>query len=190
MASRTRGLRPPHGSARQVGMGLLVVALGCSQTTTERLGLPEPSTVEKVDLERYAGTWYEIARFPNSFQEGCANTTATYTLRDDGRVGVLNRCLRDGEVDTATGYAEVVDPKTRSKLEVTFFWPFSGDYWIVDLADDYSYAAVADPGRDYLWILSRTPTLPKATYERIVEGLREQGFEVGRLERTPQKAGS
>jgi apolipoprotein D and lipocalin family protein len=142
-----------------------------------------------VDLERYLGTWYEIASFPHPFQRGCTATTATYSKRPDGEIDVLNRCRRgslDGEEDSARGRARVVDPATNAKLEVTFFWPFWGDYWILDLGPDYEYAVVGHPCREYLWILSRTPTLPGPVYDGILARLREQGYEVERLNRTLQ----
>jgi apolipoprotein D and lipocalin family protein len=162
---------------------------GCASTTTERLHLPALETVPHVDLARYLGTWYEIASFPQSFQRGCTATTATYTLRDDGQLDVLNRCRLgspDGEEKTARGRARVVDRSTNAKLEVSFFRPFWGAYWIIDLAPDYSYAVVGHPGRDYLWILSRTPTMSDETYQRIVARLRAQGYETSRLVRTVQ----
>lgn len=169
----------------------LVALLGCTPSTTERLGLPPLTTVARVDLGRYTGTWYEIASFPQSFQRGCTGTTATYTLRADGEIDVLNRCYKDtldGELDTAQGRARVVDTVTKAKLEVSFFRPFWGDYWIIDLADDYSYAVVGHPGRDYLWILSRTPAMPDETYAAIIERLKGKGYETGRLVRTLQIA--
>jgi len=174
--------------------GLLLGALasiGCATTTTSRLDLPELRTVPSVDLGRYLGTWYEIASFPQHFQRGCTGTTATYALRADGEIDVLNRCRKgglDGEEASARGRARVVDRSTNAKLEVSFFRPFWGDYWIVDLGPDYEYAAVGHPGRDYLWILARTPTLDGAVYQGIVGRLREQGYEVERLVRTAQRA--
>lgn len=164
--------------------------MGCTPTTTQRLGLPPLETVARVDLSRYAGTWYEIASFPQSFQRGCTATTASYTLRPDGDVDVLNRCRKgslDGPEKTAQGRARVVDRSTNAKLEVSFFRPFWGDYWIVDLAGDYSYAAVGHPGRDYLWILSRAPTMDEATYQGIVARLGAKGYETSRLVRTLQR---
>lgn len=163
---------------------------GCSTSTTERLGLPPLETVPRVDLARYVGTWYEIASFPQSFQKGCVATTATYTLRDDGDVDVLNRCRKDaldGPEKSARGRARVVDAATGAKLEVSFFRPFWGDYWIVDLGAGYDYAVVGHPGRDYLWILSRTPTMPEATYEGILERLESQRYDTSRLRRTLQR---
>jgi apolipoprotein D and lipocalin family protein len=172
---------------------LMLAALvlgGCGTTATERLRLPELKTVAGVDLQRYLGTWYDIASFPQSFQEGCTGSTATYALRDDGQIDVVNRCRKgslDGEEDVAEGRARVVDASTNAKLEVSFFRPFWGEYWIVDLGADYEYAVVGHPSRDYLWILSRTPTMDAAVYEGILERLRAQGYEVDRLVRTPQR---
>jgi apolipoprotein D and lipocalin family protein len=162
---------------------------GCASNTTARLGLPELRTVPHVELARYLGTWYDIASFPQRFQAGCTGTTATYTLRSDGEVDVLNRCRKgslSGTEETAQGRARVVDRSTNAKLEVSFFRPFWGDYWIIDLGPDYEYAVVGHPGRDYLWILSRTPTMDTAMYDAILARLRAQGYEVERLERTLQ----
>jgi apolipoprotein D and lipocalin family protein len=169
-----------------------LVAAGCATSTTDRLRLPPLQTVAHVELSRYLGTWYEIANFPQSFQRGCTATTATYTLRDDGDIDVLNRCRKgslDGEEKSALGRARVVVRCTNAKLEVSFFRPFWGDYWIINLADDYSYAVVGHPGRDYLWILARTPAMSEATYQSIVARLQVQGYETSRLVRTLQPAG-
>ena len=170
----------------------LALSAGCATSTTKRLRLPPLQTVAHVDLSRYLGTWYEIANFPQSFQRGCTATTATYTLRADGDIDVLNRCRKgsvDGEEKSALGRARVVDRATNAKLEVSFFRPFWGDYWIIDLSDDYSYAVVGHPGRDYLWILARTPTMAEATYQSLVTRLQAQGYETSRLVRTLQAAG-
>ena len=166
---------------------------GCAKTTTARLGLPELRTVPRVDLQRYLGTWYDIASFPQRFQLGCTGTTATYTLRGEGEINVLNRCRKGsltGKEDSAQGRARVVDHATNAKLEVSFFRPFWGDYWIVDLGANYEYAVVGHPSRDYLWILSRKPTMEDTVYAGILGRLRAQGYEVERLNRTPQQAGS
>ena len=173
-------------------LGVLAMA-GCATSTTKRLGLAELRTVQHVDLARYVGTWYDIASFPQRFQRGCTGTSATYTIRSDGGVDVLNRC-RDGSLigkeRLARGRARVVDRSTNAKLKVSFFRPFWGDYWIIDLGPDYEYAVVGHPGRDYLWILSRTPTIAPAVYDGILERLREQGYEVERLNRTLQPSGN
>ena len=142
-------------------------AAGCATSTTERLRLPPLEPVAHVDLSRYLGTWYEIASFPQSFQRGCTATTATYTLRDDGQIDVVNRCRKgspDGPEKVAHGRARVVDRSSNAKLEVSFFRPFWGDYWIIDLGADYEYAVAGHPGRDYLWILSRTPTIVRSLH--------------------------
>ncbi len=172
-------------------LGLVLMALGCA-TSTSRQGLPPLQTVPHVDLEKYLGTWYEIASFPQSFQKGCTGTTASYSLRSDGKIEVLNRCRQgslEGKEKTAKGRARVVDPATNAKLKVSFFGPFWGDYWIIDLAPDYSYAVVGHPSRDYLWILSRTPTMDEATYQGILRRLGEQGYQLDRLQRTLQPSG-
>ncbi len=162
---------------------------GCGATTTRLRKLPPLQTVGAVDLERYVGTWYEIASYPQRFQAGCTATTATYSLRDDGEVDVLNRCRKgtlDGKLSEARGRARVVDPETNAKLEVSFFPFIWGDYWIIELAPDYSYAVVGHPSRDYLWILSRTPTMDPSTYEGILSRLQAQGYALDRLVRTLQ----
>lgn len=161
----------------------------CATTSTERLRLPPLQTVAQVDLNRYLGTWYDIASFPQRFQAGCTATTASYSLRPDGEIDVVNRCHKDrldGPLKESEGRARVVDPASNAKLEVSFFRPFWGDYWIIDLADDYSYAVVGHPGRDYLWILSRTPQMDEQTYQQILKRLMAMDYETSRLERTLQ----
>jgi apolipoprotein D and lipocalin family protein len=146
---------------------------------------PPLDVVEKVELDRYAGTWYEIARYPNSFERGCVGVTADYTPRDDGRIDVVNTCFEsslDGPSRDILGSARVVDETTNAKLKVSFFWPFEGDYWIIDLAEDYSYAVVGEPARRSLWILSRTPEMDDALYEDIIAWLPEVGYDPDLLE--------
>ncbi len=161
----------------------------CSKTTTRRLGLPPLQTVEKVDLERYTGTWYDIASFPQRFQRGCTGSTATYTLRKDGSIRVVNKCRKgslQGRKAVARGLARVVDKNTNAKLKVSFFRPFWGDYWIIELDENYEYAVVGHPSRDYLWILSRSPTMDKSVYSHIVERIRLHGYDTRRLRKTLQ----
>ena len=152
--------------------------------------VPPLQVVPSVDLKRYAGTWYEIARLPHRFQEGCVASQATYTLRQDGKIGVLNQCTkgtRGDEISSVQGSAWVVDTKTNAKLKVRFFWPFTGDYWIIDLGENYEYAVVGHPSRSYLWVLSRTPEMEEALYQRILEKLRSQFYyDVSKLTKTPQ----
>ncbi len=146
-------------------------------------------TVPHVDLNRYAGTWYEIASFPQRFTKGCQATTATYTTTDKGYVIVENRCNRDslaGKTSYIKGRAFVVPNSGNAKLKVQFFWPLRGKYWIIDLADDYSYAVVGHPDRKYLWILSRTPQLSDAVYQGILDRVKANGYTLDKLQRTPQ----
>jgi apolipoprotein D and lipocalin family protein len=150
---------------------------------------PPLEVVENVDLGRYSGTWYEIARYPNSFERGCVGVTAEYTPLDDGRIKVVNTCVEsslDGPSREIQGYARVADPTTNAKLKVTFFWPFEGDYWIIDLAEDYSYAVVGSPSRRLLWILSRTPTMDDELYQQILDTLPARGFDPDLLSLVPQ----
>lgn len=165
-----------------------ILLAACTQTTTDRNHLPELQTVSKVEISRYLGKWYEIASFPQWFQKDCTATTATYSVRADSQIDVVNACRKGsltGQEDSAHGRAYAIDA-TNTKLKVTFFWPFYGDYWVIDLADDYSYAVVGHPSRDYLWILARQPHMEPATYEAILGRIRTQGYETGRLIRTEQ----
>ena len=147
------------------------------------------ATVPSVDLQRYMGRWYDIASFPQRFQKGCHCTSADYEMTDKGYVRVINACRKDGpsgKTSTAKGKAFVVEGSENAKLKVQFFWPFRGDYWIIDLADDYSYAVVGEQKREYLWILSRTPQIDEALYQAIVSRCAEKGFDVSKLVRTDQ----
>lgn len=146
--------------------------------------------VEYVDLNRYLGQWYEIARYPNWFQKKCAGgTTATYSIRQDGKIKVVNTCRQsslDGPEVSKTGKAWVVDKNTNAKLKVQFFWPFAGDYWIIDLGQNYEYVVVGHPGRKYLWILSRTPRIDEQLYNQILKTIEAQGYDPQKLLKTPQ----
>ena len=137
--------------------------------------------VPHVELEKYLGKWYEIAHLSTRFQKGCTDTTATYTLSEDGNISVLNECIRNGKVKLAKGRAKVVDKDSGAKLKVTFFWPFYGDYWIIDLGKDYDYAVVGTPNRKYLWILSRTPQMDDSLFSQLIESVKSKGFDVSKL---------
>lgn len=173
----------------------LLVALGAAQAQTDR----PVKVVPEVDLNRYMGTWYEVARIPFSFQKQCVgDVTATYSLLEDGDILVVNRCRKaDGEFSEAKGRAKLASKDgPNTKLKVRFapaflsFLPFVwGDYWIVSLAPDYKYAAVGGPDREYLWILSRTPTMSEETYQKILEELKGNGFDTAKLERTNNASG-
>lgn len=154
----------------------------------------ELMTVPFVEVERYMGLWYEVARFPQTFQRNCGATKARYELRSDGRVDVINSCQRldrAGEIQDAKAIARVIDTQSNSKLSVSFvpllrqFGFFGGDYWILELGDDYEYAVVGSPNRNSLWFLSRTASMDQTLYAELLERVRLKGFDVNRLERSP-----
>jgi len=147
--------------------------------------------VPHVDVNKYLGTWYEIATIPQRFQRGCTGVTATYTLRPDGDIKVLNECHKDsldGKYKSITGKAWVADKATNAKLKVQFFWPFSADYWIIELDSlNYQFAVVGHPNRKYLWILSRTLQMSDSLYNDLVQRIiNVHGYDIAKLKRTPQ----
>jgi apolipoprotein D and lipocalin family protein len=179
---------------RRSAAAVTLAAATMLQPATARGQTRPVRTVPLVDLDRYAGEWFEIARFPNRFQRQCVgDVRATYARRPDGRLDVVNRCrTADGETE-ARGVARIVDKRTSAKLKVRFapawlswlpaVW---GDYWIIALAPDYSWAVVGDPDRDYLWILARAPHLDDDSLAAARAGARDSGFDVDRLVPTPQ----
>jgi apolipoprotein D and lipocalin family protein len=161
----------------------LVVGAAAVVYSRRKNYLPLP-VAPNVDLKRYMGEWYEIAHFPESFEKNCYGTKANYTLQDDGSVEVVNTCHKgsvDGESKKVRGKATVADPSTNAKLEVQFFWPFKGDYWILDVDDDYQYALVGEPSRDSLWILSRTSTMNLVALQQLREKAEKLGFDTSRF---------
>jgi len=146
-------------------------------------------TVASVDLNRYLGVWHEIARYPHHFQEGCWASQAEYRLLDAETIEVKNSCREngaDGPLRQVTGKAWVVDSQSNAKLKVRFFWPFSGDYWILDLDPDYQTAIVGTPDREYLWILHRNTSMNPQKYQEILTKIETLGFDPSRLIVTPQ----
>jgi apolipoprotein D and lipocalin family protein len=155
----------------------------------------ELGTVATIDVPRYMGTWFEIAKYPNWFQKKCVrNTRASYSLQADGMVQVVNRCLQDGgEPSEAIGAARQVGGATSPKLQVRFapawlsFIPAVwGDYWVIDLDPGYQWVAVSEPKREYLWVLSRTPKMDPAAYKDLLARLAQKGFDLQKLEPTRQ----
>lgn len=142
--------------------------------------------VPHVDLSRYLGKWFEVAHLPFKFENGCSEITATYSLNKDGGVSVLNACRKNGKVKVAKGKAKEVDKVSGAKLKVTFFWPFYGDYWIINLGSQYDYSVVGTPNRRYLWILSRTPQMDDKLYMQLTEFAKAKGFDAQSLIKTPQ----
>lgn len=141
-------------------------------------------TVPSVDFSRYVGLWYEVASFPQRFQKGCKCTTAEYKLLPDKTIQVINKCQKPGKFSSIEGKAFVVPNSGNAKLKVQFFWPFKGDYWIIELDDNYQWAAVGNENRKYLWILSRSQEMPIELYRSICERLSKKGFNIENLKRT------
>lgn len=146
-----------------------------------------PRPAQAVDLDRYQGRWYELARYEQAFQKGCEGVTADYARRADGRIGVTNRCRRaDGRVSVAQGRAKVASADN-SRLKVSFFGPlYVGDYWILARGDDYRWAIVGDPSGRYLWLLHREPTPPEAEVAALVARAAGLGYDTRMLRRTRQ----
>ncbi len=144
---------------------------------------PTLKTVPSVDLQRYSGKWYEIARYPNWFQRKCAcQSTAEYAPQADGSIKVTNTCLdKKGQTIQAIGKARVVPDSGNAKLKVSFFGPFTGDYWVIALDPKYQWAVVGHPSRKYLWVLAREPNLPAKTYQHILEEISRAGYDTSRL---------
>jgi apolipoprotein D and lipocalin family protein len=197
------------GRRRWTGCGLLIAATsvvvlaacaGPPPISAAGSGAPLPplQTVASVDLSRYVGTWHEIARYPFGIQDrNCArDTTADYALRASGEVSVVNRCLRaDGSAFVADGVAWVVDAQTRARLQVSFLpavlraLPIGrGDYWIIELAPDYSWVVIGEPQRRYLWVLARSPNLPRETLAGILQRLPAHGYDPTRVIASPGRA--
>jgi len=179
---------------------LLVTALGLlglsALAQTAPVALQPLSTIAALDVPRYLGNWYEIAKYPNSFQKKCvANTQARYNLLGDGQLQVVNRCrLEDGQTSEAIGAARQQGDASSARLKVRFapawlsFIPAVwGDYWVIDLDPAYQLAAVAEPKREYLWILSRTPKVDSKIYQALLERLTQKGFDISKLENSPQQ---
>ena len=160
---------------------LFITLLGCKSEK-------ELPTVPQVDLEQYQGTWYEIARLPNSFEKGLDCTTANYTIKENGKISVVNkgRKVKNGKWDEARANAWIPNKEKPGELKVSFFWPFAGDYYIMELDDNYQFVLVGSPSRDYLWILARNKTLEDSIYNMLTETARIHGFNVGNLERINQ----
>lgn len=171
----------------------LLVFSACSAIANDAPGAL--ATITTLDVPRYMGTWYEIAKYPNRFQKKCVrNTRADYSAQADGTVRVLNRCTtKEGDVSEAIGEARQIGGSTSPKLEVRFapawlsFIPMVwGNYWVIDLDPGYQVVAVSEPRREYLWVLSRTPAMPAKAYDELVARLDKKGFDTRKLERTPQ----
>lgn len=165
----------------RIPLALLLVLTACTPQS------PPPRTVEALDLARYSGTWYEIARYPNRFQRDCYSSVAIYSPKDNGRLEVRNRCRSgspEGPWREVTGVAWRADRQYPGRLKVRFFWPFSGPYWVMLLDRDYRWSVVGHPRRTYLWILARTPTIGDGLYRDLLGRIAELGYDPGKLIRS------
>ena len=170
-------------------VGAAVALTACATFQRGPVGnssVPEPA--QAIDLTRYAGLWYEIARYENSFERDCEGVTARYTVRDDGLVGILNSCRQGsltGEVKTSEGKAKIVEDSGNAKLKVSFFGPFYvGDYWVLDRADDYSWSIVGEPSGRYLWLLTRTAQPSAEVRQTMMNRTRELGYDLSLVRET------
>jgi apolipoprotein D and lipocalin family protein len=169
---------------------LSIAALAACQASGALPDANPLTSVPSLDLERYLGTWYEISKYPVSFEKGLVGVTATYSLRDDGRVRVENAGFKgsfDGERSSATAKAWIPNPDRPAELKVSFFWPFSAKYWVIALDPDYRWAIVGEPGRRYVWILAREPRIDDVLYRSLVAKVEALGYQSARLEKMPQE---
>ena len=171
------------------------VPLASAQAPSGEITPAPLEAIASLDVPRYMGTWYEVAKYPNWFQKRCiANTSATYAVQPNGMLQVLNRCQKeDGSMSEALGAAKQVGDANSPKLEVRFapawlsFLPFVwGNYWVIDLDPQYQLAAVSEPSRKYLWILSRSKTVEPKAYEALLQRLKQQGFNLDAIEISKQ----
>lgn len=164
----------------------LLLTLGCTAGKKQHTMHP----TKDINVEQFMGTWYEIARFPHKFERNLVGVTASYRLKKNGKVEVINRGYEntlDGKPKKAKAFAKIPNPDETGRLKVYFFWPFGADYLVLDIDEDYTWALIGSSSPDYLWILSRTPQLPNDTYKKIVQKAKSIGYDVSKLETVKQK---
>ncbi len=171
-------------------LALSLMLSGCAVLNRGPVGnIAVPQPAKTVEIDRYLGRWYELARYEASFQRGCEAVTADYSRNADGSIRVLNSCRKgslDGKLKTATGKAKIADSQTNAKLKVSFFGPFYGDYWVLDHSDDYSWAIVGEPSGRYLWILSRAPKVDADHFSALEQRVKAMGYDWSLLRITQQ----
>jgi lipocalin len=169
---------------------LIIISISLTNCKTNKTMI-DNSTVKALDLERYLGTWYEIARFPHSFEKDLVGVKATYSLKENGKIKVVNQGYKntlDGKLKTATGKAYIPDPNDSAKLKVSFFWFFYGDYFVMELDEEnYQWAVIGSNSPGFLWILSRSPQMEQSLYEDLITRIKNRGYNLERLEKVPQK---
>ncbi len=166
---------------RLAGMALLIILSCANRTPMKNV---DTTTVDRLELDRYLGTWYEIARFPHSFEKGLVGVTASYSMRDDGKIRVLNQGYKgtlEGKRSRAEGKAKIPDPSEPARLKVSFFLFFYGDYFVLELDEDYQWAMIGSSSPDYFWILSRTPRMDPGVYRMLLENADKRGYDLSRL---------
>lgn len=165
---------------------LIIISTAC----TSSKNIKNMQLVDEVNLDRFIGKWYEIARFPHSFEKGLVGVTATYEQMDNGKIKVINEGYKDsfdGEHKKAIGKAKVAKSGNPAHLKVSFFWFFYADYLILELGDKYDYALIGSTSDKYLWILSRTPQMDNKTYNMLVQRAKDRGYDINKLSLVPQK---
>lgn len=168
---------------------LLLVILISLTSCNAQPSMIDKTVVSELDIEKYLGKWYEIARYDHRFERGLVGTSATYSYREDGKIKVVNAGYKDsldGKRSEAVGKAKIPNPDIPSKLKVSFFWFFYGDYFVLELDKDYQWAVIGSSSDKYLWILSRTPQMDDDLYNQLLEGLTQRGYDVSKLIKVPQ----
>jgi lipocalin len=165
---------------------VVLIAFSCTKTKSQMI---DQTTVKELDLNRYLGTWYEIARFPHSFEKGLVGVTANYSLRADGKIRVINKGYENslnGKLSVAEGKAKIPDKADPGKLKVSFFWIFYADYYVLELDAEYKYVMIGSSSPKYFWILSRTPQMDESTYNMLLDKARTRGYNLDKLEKVQQ----
>jgi apolipoprotein D and lipocalin family protein len=173
---------------KNVTLWLALLCAACSCKSQD--AMIDKTVIKNLDIEKYLGTWYEIARYDHRFERGLAGVTATYSTREDGKIKVVNAGYKgslNGERSEAVGKAKIPDPGTPSKLKVSFFWFFYGDYYVMELDEQYRWAVIGSSSDKYLWILSRAPQMDEVLYNDLLNRLTGRGYDVSKLLKTDQK---
>ena len=164
----------------------VLFSFSCYKTQSKVI---DKTTVKELDIKRYMGKWYEIARFPHSFEKNLVGVTATYSQRPDGKIRVLNEGFKkslDGRKTRAEGKARIPNKKEPGKLKVSFFLDFYADYYVLELDENYQYVMIGSSSDKYFWILCRTPQMDSKTYEMLLEKARKRGYNLKKLIKVPQ----
>jgi len=167
-------------------LALLFVTISCKGQNS----IIDKTVVQELDIERYLGTWYEISRFDHKFERGLVGVTATYSYRKDGKIKVVNTGFKetlDGKRSDANGKAKIPDPNIPSKLKVSFFWFFYGDYFVLELEENYQWAVIGSSSDKYLWILARTPQMDENVYNDLLNNLTNRGYDINKLIKVEHK---